>query len=420
MSTARERSSEEIRAARGTRRPPRFSATLMALGVIFFLAYVFFLRTPPEVPAPKLDGVRGTYTWSLEEQDEAGQTTGTVAQHGTFGAVAGGDAGGTAEGGPSPSASPPGTLESVYDAAARRQSDRTRRQGGWHYKTTIGAWPPVWRVATHSPLDYQGLAAVVRSAIEDGDPNVGTKVVSDYGRRSWRAAMTFADQDLVELVVDQQTGIVIWYSETTPTSSALFKATPAWASPPPPEQTYTLTGDVLGNATPAEVVKDSDYTYVPTLAAAKADVGWGPLESSLAPDGFALRAVATTRADLRLAKQLSSDSIISTAWEPAEDCVASLYTRGLTSFTVVQYGPKATRFYRGTLDSILKDAATGKLSFESETLQYGWFKGLEAHTWYEKGGPTLLVSGRHRTVYVTGGLTRQELITFAEGLRPLR
>jgi hypothetical protein len=55
-----DRTSRDIRAGRVSRRPPRFAATVMALGIIFALAYVFFLRTPPPVPTPEILAIRGT------------------------------------------------------------------------------------------------------------------------------------------------------------------------------------------------------------------------------------------------------------------------------------------------------------------------------------------------------------------------
>ena len=67
-------------------------------------------------------------------------------------------------------------------------------------------------VATRSPLDYQGLAAIVRTAVEDGDEAVGIKPVKDGERAAWRAAMTLGGK-AVNVVVDQQTGIVTWYSD---------------------------------------------------------------------------------------------------------------------------------------------------------------------------------------------------------------
>jgi hypothetical protein len=390
----------------------------MALGVLFFLGYVFLLRPPPEVPVPDLSAVQGVYRW--ESVIETGGAKTTTIASGAFSAVAAGDAGGdAAAGGQTADGGSRTTTESAYDAEARRQSDRVETSSGWRYATTIAAWPPVWRLATHGPLDYQGLAAVVRSAVEDGDRTVGIKPVSDQGRKAWRAAMTFAGQDLVDLVVDQETGIVTWCSETTPGSSEVFTFTPAWASPPPAGEKYRLGDGAAGAPDSATVVKDTAWTYVPAVADVRAAAGWGPLGSDLAPDGFAQRALATTPADLRLAGQLVNDFNGAPPVSPDEPLVAQLYTRGLTSFTVEQYGPKTTRFYEDALDSILKGAAAEELSFQSETLQYGWFKGLLARSWYEKSGPTLFVAGRHRMVYITGALTRQELISFVEGLKPL-
>ena len=53
-----ERKSRELRTARASRRPPRYTATVMALGIIFAVAYVFVLRTPPPVPTPEIQGMK--------------------------------------------------------------------------------------------------------------------------------------------------------------------------------------------------------------------------------------------------------------------------------------------------------------------------------------------------------------------------
>ena len=82
-----ERTSREIRAARASRRPPRFAATVMAMGIIFAVAYVFFLRTPPPVPTPEIRAISGTYTWRLFRGDQAGATPRPVAS-GSFAASA--------------------------------------------------------------------------------------------------------------------------------------------------------------------------------------------------------------------------------------------------------------------------------------------------------------------------------------------
>ena len=97
-------------------------------------------------------------------------------------------------------------------SAARTRDDHSARHASAPQTRTIGAWPPAWSVATHSPLDYQGLAAIVRTAVEDGDEAVGIKPLKDGERAAWRAAMTMGGRQ-INVVVDQQTGIVTWYSD---------------------------------------------------------------------------------------------------------------------------------------------------------------------------------------------------------------
>ena len=74
---------------------------------------------------------------------------------------------------------------------------------------------------------------------------------------------------------------------------------------------------------------------------------------------------------------------------------------------------------RGGLRAGLGVAAGRKASYQQTTLQYGAFKGATASTWYQASGPSLFVAGARRAVFVTGALTRQELIAFAEGLKPV-
>ncbi len=64
----------------------------------------------------------------------------------------------------------------------------------------------------------------------------------------WRAALTM-DGKLIDVVVDQDSGVVTWYSDGTDT----FTAEVRWASSPPPGATYTV--DVPAG-TPVKTVKD--------------------------------------------------------------------------------------------------------------------------------------------------------------------
>ena len=102
-----------------------------------------------------------------------------------------------------------------------------------------------------------------------------------------------------------------------------------------------------------------------------------------------------------------------------EDVVAELYARGLSWFTVEQVGPRTARFYGTDLQDRLAGSSDERLSLQQTTLQYGALKGATAYTWYQESGPSLFVSGARRAVFVTGALTRQELIAFAEGLKPV-
>jgi hypothetical protein len=400
MTLPSERTSRAIRSGRMNRRPPNFVVTLVALAIVFGLAWMFFLRSSPSAPTPVVSGVQGTYTWQPPKP--------FVGQTGTFSAVASGDAGGAAE----PTSVVPGAGPSAaaYDAATRSEAMRVSHGPVTTEVRTVGEWPPVWRVATRSPLDYQGLAAVVRTAVEDRDNAVGIKPLKEGDRVVWRAAMTLGGKQL-ELVVDQATGLVTWYSDGTST----FTAVVDWGSPPPAGRTYTV------DAPPGTAVRTrtaTAYRYAATPAEAGRAAGYDPLVSGLAPDGYALKAVATFAAGDQPegwvhAAGGNADRVI----PPSEPAVAQLSTRGLSWFTLEQLGPKASASFGGSLGDALQTASPGLLSFQQTTLQYGALKGATASTWYQESGPALFATGASRTVFATGALTRQELIAFAEGLR---
>ena len=185
----------------------------------------------------------------------------------------------------------------------------------------------MWRLATHSPLDYQGLAAVVRTAAEDRDDAVGIKPLKAGDRVVWRAAMMLDGKQL-ELVVDQETGIVTWYTD----GAGTFTATVDWSTPPPAGEAFTVTPAAGTEVRPATT---GAYRYADTPAAAGSAAGYDPLVSGLAPDGYALKAVATFAAGYQ-----PEDWVHATAGTsdrvrpPAEPGVAQLYTRGLSWFTL--------------------------------------------------------------------------------------
>jgi len=407
-----ERKSRELRTVRVSRRPPRFAATVMALGIIFAVAYVFVLRTPPPVPTPEIQGMKGTYTW----QAQAHGATGVPRETGFFSAVASGDAGGqmTMEN-TAPRAGTFGKAQSAYDVEGRTETtveSASTAVGARDAQThNVGTWPPVWRVATRSPLDYHGLAAIVRAAVEDGDRSIGIKPIKESDRKVWRAAMKLDGKDIA-LVVDQLTGIVAWYTDGRST----FTATVDWSSPPPADETYVVKVPAGQKVT---TKTDETFSYERSPAAAGLAAGYAPLVSDLAPDGFALKAVATADTMGAPGGWLVHDGA-SMPVDPlaGQRQVAQLYTRGLSWFTVQQLGPRAAGKAVAYLTDTLRSIAADKLSFETTTLQYGALTGATACTWYDTTGPTLFVSDPRHIVYITGALTRQELISFAEGLKP--
>ncbi len=401
MASLRERRSREIRSARASSRPPSFAVMLVALAIVFSLAWVFFLRSSPAAPTPTVSGIQGTYTWDTG--------TGRAGENGAFSAVAIGNAGGEAAIPEGKTASGRQPAASAYDAATRTETTIGPRLKG-AYGVSIGEWPPVWRVGTCSPLDYQGLAAIVRTAIEDGDDAVGIKPLKDGDRTVWRAAMTLGGQP-VALVVDQQTGIVTWYTD----GRATFTASVDWASPPPADKTYTIDPRGL----PASTTTADAFTYVPSPAAAGRMAGYDPLVSDLTPDGYSLKAAAAFGVGAEPLMWVRGAAYGPPPDVPEDLGIAMLYTRGLSSMTIEQVGPKAMGYYADVLSGELDKTSGQKLSFQQTTLQYGAFKGATASTWYQESGPSLFVAGKRRAVFVTGALTRQELIAFAEGLKPV-
>lgn len=406
-----ERASRRIRAAHLAYRPAGIGALILAACLIFVFAYIFVLKPAEEVPVPDARSIACACSW-----EPVTKTSDSSAERGTFKAVASGDAVWTAAGGASRSDAS-GVTRSAYDAAGRSETTTVSLDGaggsgaGAAGTRTTGAWPPVWRIAAHDPLDYQGLAAVVRAAADDSDRVVGVKELEVDGRKVWRAAMTLHG-DKIQLVVDERSGIVTYYADDEGT----FTADVDW------DHAKASAADVTAAAQTASgggftTLKDTDYDYAPTLVAASERTGFQALASTLEPDGFRLHAVATMTCDGRPADWFADDAATSQSASADELGVAQLYTRGLTWFTVEELGPKATRAYKEYIAGQISTAASSELSFESVQLQYGWFAGATAYSWYETTGPALLVTGHDRTMYVTGSLTRNELISVAEGMK---
>jgi hypothetical protein len=205
---------------------------------------------------------------------------------------------------------------------------------------------------------------------------------------------------------------VTWESDGKQT----FTATVDWASPPPAGTTYSVE---VPAGTPVKTTKVQGLTYAASPAQAGKAAGYDPLVSDLAPDGFALKAVATSDATSEPASWVggSQHSIRHPpGYGPLE--VDQLFTRGLSWFELRQLGPSGEKEWIHYLQDTLATTKGGLLSYQETTLQYGAFKGETASTWYQPSGPSLVVMGARRAVFVTGALTRQELIAYAEGLKP--
>jgi hypothetical protein len=189
-----------------------------------------------------------------------------------------------------------------------------------------------------------------------------------------------------------------------------------WASPPPAGTTYSV--DVPAGTQPKTVTNDA-YVYAGSPAAAAETAGYTPLVSDLAPDGFKLKAVATVDDHARPFGWLTTETVnVRVPPGLRWPVVTQLYTRGLNWFTMEQADPDWVAAWTPRVDE-LAAAAREKLSYQETTLQFGAFKGKTALTWYQESGPSLYVAGERRAVFVTGALTRQELVAFAEGLKPV-
>ena len=98
--------------------------------------------------------------------------------------------------------------------------------------------------------------------------------------------------------------------------------------------------------------------------------------------------------------------------------IAMLYTRGLNWFTVEQVGPENAGPWSKNGNG-LRPNDPGALSLQQTTLQYDALAGRTAYTWYTEQGPALITGDARHIVFISGALTRQELIDFANGLKPV-
>ena len=223
-------------------------------------------------------------------------------------------------------------------------------------------------MAARSPLDYAGLAAVVRSAVADHDTGVGIKPLEQDGRPLWRAAMQFR-RSLVELVVDQDTGIVTWCATQGTGADGLpreqFQVTRIryYGTGPPAASHAAATSDassttVATTSAPAPADRlavpggGRDTRYFGSLAAAAAAAGFQPVTSTLAPDGYRLAAAGVSE----------THSLGGFQAAPAKRArrLDLLYVRDLSAFSVSQI--PATDVAAGRLSAAA--AKAGELAYQ--------------------------------------------------------
>ena len=369
---------------------------------------MFFLRSGPAATAPVVERDPGDVHLADRRARAAATRTAPSARSPA------GNAGGRTAIAPrtssAPATSPPVSPPTTPRPGPRRRSAATG--AGATGSRTIGEWPPVWRVATHSPLDYQGLAAVVRTAVEDGDEAVGIKPLKDGDRAVWRAAMTMGGKQ-IDVVVDQQTGIVTWYSDGEDT----FTAEVDWGSPPPAGTTYTV--DVPAGT---EVEDDRRHGRLRGVA------GGGGAHRRLRPARLgpgAGRLRAQGRRDRR--RRLPAAAAGS---RQASDSRPGRRRRGTGGPAAVHARPllvhggagrtRATPLLRRAAAGLAGgDAATRSSRYRRRRCSTARSRARRPSPGTRRRGRRCSSSGARRAVFVTGALTRQELIAFAEGLKPV-
>ena len=183
------------------------------------------------------------------------------------------------------------------------------------------------------------------------------------------------------------------------------------------DETYTVTPAAGAVATPATT---GAYRYVATPAQAGRAAGYDPLVSDLAPDGYALKAVATFAAGYQPEDWVhAAGGSALRAIPPAEPAIAQLYTRGLSWFTLEQIGPKAGAFFGTSLGDALQHRCAGPAlvpadhaAVRSAERRDGLdlVPGVGAGAVRRRRAPCGV---RHRRAHPPGA------IAFAEGLKPV-
>jgi len=409
-----ERGGLRLRAARVRRTPAGFTVTLTALAILALLFYAFVLKPAPSVTVPKLATASGRFVFA-EEQLREGAPVSTTSR-GSF--VLSGDGSALVEAtvaNEGLSLERPGDHSWVYDAAAREALHVLRPPAAAaRARLTSDGWPPLWGVGGPTPVDFQGDAAIVRSAVEDDDGTIGIKPVLYRERDAWRASWRSGAWQK-DLIVDRETGLVVWYSlegtgegvgggvEYSVEGLRLDEPAPAGAfdtTPPADVRVETFASD------DPEIVAGADE--------AAERIGAPLPASTLDPDGYELVATGVTWVTSAPAVWVAPRADAGPPGGPSPperppNAALLLYSRGLSSYTItiVVGGSWTTPIDPGWADLF------GQRPVE---LTYGLFAGRTAQTWYGSEGPAAAVWDDDHAVLVTGGLTRTEAVSVLEGL----
>jgi hypothetical protein len=406
-----QRASEQIRTARVRRTPAGFAVTLTALAILFVVFYAFVLKPPPSVTTPALASATGRFV-STEQQVRDGIAVSTTTR-GSFVLSGDGDAAVEAvvvnDGLNFESA---GDHRWAYDAAARQELHVFKPTEGRPRATLVtDQWPPRWRVGGPTPVDFQGDAAIVRSAVEDGDRTIGIKPVLYLDREAWRASWRSGAWQK-DLIVDRETGLVVWYSlEGTDGDGGdvEYRVEGLRLDEPAPAGAFDTTPPA---GVRVERSASGDPQIVGGLDEAAERVGVALPSSTLDPDGYELVAVGVTQIATApavwVAPRASGRAEGPYPGEAAPNAAVLLYAKGLSSYTIeIVTGRRRTT----PIDPGWNDLF-GHLTVD---LQYGVFAGRTAQTWYGDG-PAAVVWNDDYVVRVSGGLTRTEAISILEGL----
>ena len=400
-----QRVSEQIRTARVRRTPAGFAVTLTALAVLFVVFYAFVLKPAPSVTTPALSSASGRFVYT-EEQVRDGSTVSTTTS-GSF--VLSGEGSATVEALVANDGlrfERPGDHRWAYDAAGREALHVVTTTTGRPQASLVAdQWPPRWRVGGPTPVDFQGDAAIVRSAVEDDDETIGIKPVLYQGREAWRASWRSGSW-LKDLIVDRGTGLVVWYSSSGAEGGAgvEYSIEELRIDEPPAAGAFDTTPPAGARL---ESFESGDPEIVGGLDEAAGRLGVALPRSTLDPDGYDLVAVGVTQIRSTPAVWVAPRAA-GLQFDDDPNAAVMLYAKGLSSYTIeiVAGGSWTTPIDPGWNDLF---------GHQTVELQYGMFAGRTAQTWYGDG-PTAVVWSDGYAARVSGGLTRTEAISVLEGL----